>query len=269
MTARPAPTLTLAFPLLLSLACNAQDAVQPRQAADPAAAISSAAGAGVPAAALAATTSATEAPLPPFDPANFVRRVTNPRFPLPLGTRLIYQGREDGRPERVVTEITRDHKTILGVPVVVVLDRVFLDGELIEKTFDWYAQDRDGNVWYFGEDTKEFEDGRVVTTEGSFEAGQHGARAGILMWAHPVLSQITPQESAPGVAEDKAKVLDLDATATTPYGTFHHCLKQAEFTPLEPDALEYKLYCPGIGVVRERDVRGGTVNTGLVAVRRD
>jgi hypothetical protein len=250
--------------LLLTFACNGPDVVQPaawgttRSALLDVSATASA----------VATPAIEESPLPPFDPANFVRRVTNPLFPLPLGTRLIYRGHEDGRPERVVTEITRDRKTILGVPVVVVLDRVFLDGELIEKTFDWYAQDRDGNVWYFGEDTKEFEDGKVVSTEGSFEAGKAGARAGILMRAHPVLGQITPQEIAPGVAEDKAKVLDLDATVAVPYGTFHGCLKQAEFTPLEPDALEYKSYCPGIGVVRERDVRGGSVGTSLVAVRR-
>lgn len=265
MATYQAPLLTVLLPLL-SFACSSQDAVDPTdlQAAEPAIEATAAAASPTP----RATPSVAEAPLPPFDPDNFVRRVTNPLFPLPRGTRLIYQGHEDGEPERVVTEVTRDHKTILGVPVVVVLDRVFLNSELIEKTFDWYAQDRAGNVWYFGEDTKEFEHGRVVSTEGSFEAGKHGARAGILMWAHPVLSRITPQEIAPGVAEDKAKVLDLDATVTAPYGTQHHCLKQAEFTPLEPGALEYKYYCPGIGIVRERDVRGGTVNTGLVAVRR-
>ena len=259
MTTHQLQLLALLLPLSFP-ACSPQDSVGPT-------ALQSGATDSLGQAATQATPAATETPLPPFDPNHFIRQVTNPLFPLPRGTRLIYQGHEDGLPERVVTEVTRDHKTILGVPVVVVLDRVFLNGELIEKTFDWYAQDRDGNVWYFGEDTREFEDGRVVSREGSFEAGKDGARAGILMWAHPVVSQITPQEIAPGVAEDKAKVLDLDATVTAPYGTLHHCLKQAEFTTLEPGALEYKYYCPGIGVVRERDVRGGTANTGLVAVR--
>ena len=257
-----APTM-LAPVLMLALACNSQDPVQPSApaAAAPAPAVS-------PTAAMAAATARPESKLPKFNPDHFVRGVTNPLFPLPLGTRLIYRGTEDGLPERVVTEVTRGHKTILGVPVVVVLDRVFLDGVLTEKTFDWYAQDKHGNVWYFGEDTKEFEDGRVVSTAGSFEAGKNGARAGIIMRAHPKLGQTTPQEFAPGVAEDKGRVLDLDATVTVPYGTFRHCLKQEEFTPLEPAALEQKFYCPGIGVVRGRDVRGGTVSIALTNVLR-
>jgi hypothetical protein len=206
------------------------------------------------------------ADLPVFDPNAFVPVVTNPLFPLPLGRRLIYRGTEDDLPETVVTDITLGHKTILGVPVTVVLDRVFLNGELKEKTFDWYAQDKEGNVWYFGEDTKEYDNGRVVSTAGSFEAGKNGAKAGIIMRVQPKVGQVTPQEFAPGIAEDKARVLDLNATITVPYGTFTHCLKQEEFTPLEPDALENKYYCPGVGIVNERDVKGGTVNTGLTRI---
>ncbi|MGH7511925.1 MAG: hypothetical protein ACREOQ_03270 [Gemmatimonadales bacterium] len=269
MVTRPTPSIVLAPALMLALACNSPNPTQPTAltATDPAPDVSSAL------AAAAATTSASgaaaaESRLPEFDPGDFVRHVTNPLFPLPLGTTLIYRGTEDGLPERVVTEVTTDHKTILGVPVVVVLDRVFLNGVLKEKTFDWYAQDQDGNVWYFGEDTKEFENGKVISTAGSFEAGKNGAHAGIIMRAHPVLGQTTPQEFAAGVAEDKGKVLDLDATVTVPYGTLPHCLKQAEFTPLEPAALEHKFYCPGIGIARERDVSGGTVNTALAIVRR-
>jgi hypothetical protein len=148
----------------------------------------------------------------------------------------------------VITDATRDRKTILDVPVVVVLDRVFQSGPLTEKTFDWYAQDRQGNVWYFGEDTKEFESGRVVSTAGSFEVGKHAARAGIIMRAHPKLGQVTPQEDAPGVAEDKSRSLGVDATVSPPHGTVRHCTKTAEFTDLEPNAEEYKFYCPGIGV---------------------
>ena len=206
------------------------------------------------------------ADLPVFDPTAFVPVVTNPLFPLPLGRRLIYRGSEDDLPETVVTDIGVGHKTILGVSVTVVLDRVFLNGELKEKTFDWYAQDTAGNVWYFGEDTKEYEHGKVVSTAGSFEAGKNDAKAGIIMRVHPKVGQTTPQEFAPGVAEDKARVLDLNATITVPYGTFTHCLKQEEFTPLEPDALENKYYCPGVGIVKELDVKGGTVNTGLKTI---
>ena len=150
--------------------------------------------------------------------------------------------------------------------MIVVLDRVFLSGELKEKTFDWFAQDKDGNVWYFGEDTKEFENGKVVSTAGSFEAGKNGAKAGIIMLAHPVLGKVTPQEDAPDVAEDRGRPVDLDATATVPFGTFHKCLRQEEFTPLEPEALEEKLYCPGFGIVDERDLSGGNVHTSLTNV---
>jgi len=261
MPTRPISPISPLLASLLVLACSqdSQTLLQPT---------SSAANDAAVAVAVTALPAAVVAELPPFDPDNFVKGVTNPLFPLPLGRRLIYKGTEDGEPEQVITDVTRDQKTILGVPVVVVLDRVFRSGELAEKTFDWYAQDKQGNVWYFGEDTKEFENGKVVTTAGSFEAGKHGAKAGIIMWAHPVLHQITPQEDAPGVAEDKARVLGLDVTLTVPYGTFEHCLKQAEFTDLEPDAVEYKHYCPGVGVVRERDIRGGTVFTSLTAIRQ-
>jgi hypothetical protein len=255
------PTSVLLAVLLTQACGSGSDSLEPR---DPLTSPLSVAASATPLA--AALPASTVAELPPFNPDNFVKGVTNPLFPLPLGRRLVYKGSEDGEPETVITDVTRDQKTILGVPVVVVLDRVFKNGELAEKTFDWYAQDKQGNVWYFGEDTKEFEDGKVVTTAGSFEAGKHGARAGILMWAHPVLSRITPQEVAPGVAEDKARVIGLDVRITVPYGTFEHCLKQAEFTDLEPDAVEYKYYCPGVGVVRERDVRGGTVFTSLTKV---
>lgn len=261
------PTLPIASTCLLLAAvviqacAPEQSPLQPADALAPATAVQS----STPTAG-ASPASATVSELPPFDPDNFVRQVTNPLFPLPLGRRLISKGTEDGEFEKVITDVTRDQKTILGVPVVVVLDRVFLGGELVEKTFDWYAQDKQGNVWYFGEDTKEFENGKVVSTEGSFEAGKQGARAGIIMRAHPVLYQITPQEDAPGVAEDKARVLGLDVTIKVPFGTLSHCLKQAEFTDLEPDAVEYKVYCPGLGPVHGRDVRGGTANTSLTAV---
>jgi hypothetical protein len=263
----PTLLLALALPVALALGCNSQDSTQPSV---------SGAGGLDPAQATApeltppadiATLAVSEPPLPPFNPNNFVQKVDNLLFPLPLGRRLVYRGTEDGLPEVVITDITRLHKTILGVPITVVLDRVFLDGRLKEKTFDWYAEDKNGNVWYFGEDTKEFdENGKVISTAGSFEAGKNGAKAGVIMRSHLVRGQVTPQEFAPGVAEDKARVLDLHATVTVPFGTFHECLKTEEFTALEPDVLENKFYCPRYGIVRERDARGGTVSTALVNV---
>jgi hypothetical protein len=254
--------LTLSLPVLLVLGCNSDSSTQPSTLGGDGQTSTSTAQGNAPAPDLLAG----EAKLPRFDPASFVTGVDNPLFPLPLGRRLVSRGIEDGEPETVITDITRLHKTILGVPVIVVLDRVYQSGALKEKTFDWYAQDVHGNVWYFGEDTKEFENGKVVSTAGSFEAGKNGASAGLIMPVHLKEGRVTPQEFAPGVAEDKARVVDLAATVTVPFGTFHHCLKTEEFTPLEPDVLENKFYCPGYGVVREHDVRGGTANTALAKV---
>ena len=203
---------------------------------------------------------------PTFDPGDFVRVIDNRYFPLKPGTRFVYRGTEDGEPERVVTDVTHRQKTILGVKVVVVLDRVFQSGVLTEKTLDWYAQDKHGNVWYMGEDTKEYEDGEVVSTEGSWEAGKNGARAGIIMLAHPHAGQSYRQEFATGVAEDRAEVLGLHTNVSVPYGRFHHCLKSAETTPLEPGAKEIKIYCRGVGFVKGDDLAGGTAHLVLTRI---
>src|SRR5689334_22566742 len=121
-----------------------------------------------------------------FDPNNFVSKIDNPYFPLKPGTTFIYRGETDGTPTRDVMTVTHQTKEILGVTTTVVHDRVYEDGVLTEDTFDWYAQDEDGNVWYFGEDTKELdENGNVTSTEGSWEAGVNGAEPGIVMLAHP------------------------------------------------------------------------------------
>jgi hypothetical protein len=211
----------------------------------------------------------SESGLPAFPgPDGFVRRVDNPLFPLPLGTRFIYEGLEEDEPMRDIIDVTTREKTILGVKVVVVLDRVFIAGDLAERTLDYFAQDTRGNVWYLGEDTKEFENGKVVSTAGSFEAGKNGAKAGIVMRAHPKLGQTTQQEDAPGVAEDQSTVVSLDETVATPYRTFHHCIKTKDFTPLEPGALEVKFYCRGVGFVRARDVSGGSAHQALTGIER-
>ena len=220
------------------------------------------------AAAHSATSAKSASKIPDFHPGDFVRVIDNRYLPLRPGTRFVYQGTEDGEPEKVVTDVTHRQKTILGVKVVVVLDRVFVSGALKEKTLDWYAQDKHGNVWYLGEDSKEYEDGKVVSTAGSWEAGKDGARAGIIMLAHPHVGQTYQQEFASGVAEDRAEVLSLHASASVPYGSFSHCLKTAETTPLEPGAKEIKLYCRGIGFVKGDDVSGGTAHVELTRVIR-
>jgi hypothetical protein len=201
-----------------------------------------------------------------FDPGDFSGVVDNRYLPWQPGTRFVYVGEEDGEPERDITVVTHQKKTILGVDVVVVLDRVYQSGSLTEQTLDWYAQDKKGNVWYFGEDSKEFEDGEVVSTAGSWEAGKNGAKPGIIMPAHPHVGQAMQQEFAPGVAEDMARVLHLGVKVSVPYGSFNHCIETEEFTPLEPGVREVKFYCPGIGFVQGRDVQGGTGHLALTRI---
>ena len=205
---------------------------------------------------------------PEFDPKDFVGVVDNRFHPLQPGTRFIYIGTEDGEPEKDIVDVTRGQKTILGVKVVVVLDRVFQGGALKERTLDWYAQDEDGNVWYMGEDTKTYENGKVVSTEGSWEAGKNGAKAGIIMLAHPRVGDTYRQEFARGVAEDQARVVARNQKVSVPYGKFSGCLKTEEFTPLEPGATSVKYYCPKIGFVKGDDVIGGTGHTALSKIIR-
>ena len=121
------------------------------------------------------------------------------------------------------------------------------DGNLTEKTFDYYAQDKKGNVWYFGEDTKEYENGKVVSTKGSWEAGVDGAKPGFIMQADPKVGETYRQEYYEGEAEDMAKVLSLSESVTVPYGSFDQVLVTKEWTPLEPGLVEHKYYAPGVG----------------------
>ena len=203
---------------------------------------------------------------PRFDPNNFVRTVDNRLFPLKPGTRFVFEGVEDGESEINVTIVTHDRKSILGVSATVVLDRVFVHGELKEKTFDWYAQDKQGNVWYLGENTKEYEDGKVVSTEGSWLAGRDGAKPGIIMLAHPQVGDSYRQEFLVGVAEDQARVVARDLDQRVPYGSFDNCVRTVEFTALEPGVKEAKIYCPGVGFVRAHDVEGPATRLVLTQI---
>jgi hypothetical protein len=197
----------------------------------------------------------------------FVRKIDNRYLPLEPGTTFIYREKADGETERDVVAVTHETKTILGVKTVVVRDTVTdANDDLVEDTLDWYAQDKAGNVWYFGEDTKEYKNGHVVTTEGSWLAGVKGAKPGIVMEAHPRPGDIYMQECAPGVAEDMAKVLQLDQSVTVPFGTFHNVLLTKDYTPLDK-AVEHKYYAPCIGVVREELVKGGKEVAVLVDVQ--
>lgn len=190
---------------------------------------------------------------PLIDPADFVDGVDNPFFPLTPGAKYTYQGETPEGTETIEVVVTDEAREILGIMCTVVRDTLTLDGELIEDTFDWYAQDRDGNVWYMGEDSKEYEDGAVVSTAGSWEAGVDGAKPGIIMQANPQVGQVYRQEFYEGEAEDMGEVVSPAEAVTVPAGSYEGCLKTKDFTPLEPDVVEYKYYCPGIGVVLEEE----------------
>jgi hypothetical protein len=203
-----------------------------------------------------------------LDPGNFVSEVTNPYFPLESGTTYIYRGESEGVPTRNVTTVTSDTKVILGVTTIVVHDQAYEDGVLIEDTFDWYAQDVDGNVWYFGEDTKELdENGNVISTEGSWEAGVDGAEPGIIMLADPKKGNKYQQEFAPDVAEDMAQVIGFEDNFCVPYGCFDNVLVTKEWTPLERGVVENKYYAPGVGFIYGVMVKGGDEYTEFVRVR--
>jgi hypothetical protein len=207
---------------------------------------------------------------PKLDPATFVRGVDNPWFPLTPGTTYRYKGVKDGMPSVDVFSVTHRTKRILGVETTVVRDRLYLKGKLGEDTVDWYAQDQRGNVWYLGEDTKELDPstGKVKSTEGSWQAGVNGARAGIFMPANPTVGQKGQQEYYKGHAEDRYKVLSLDAPVQVPFGSTQHALQTKEWTPLEPGVVDNKYYMRGVGTVREVAVQGGNERDELVSVTK-
>ena len=194
---------------------------------------------------------------PVIDPSNFVAQVDNPYFPLTPGTTFIYEGQTTQGFEHDEFAVTHRRRTILGVRCVEVHDTVRTDGQITEDTLDWFAQDREGNVWYFGENTHELEDGLITTIEGTFMAGVNGDKPGIIMKAHLGIGDFYRQEFSLNNAEDFAETRSLMQTVRVPAGTFHNCLKSKETTPLEPDLLEYKFYAPGVGNILTIDARTG------------
>jgi hypothetical protein len=209
----------------------------------------------------------TDAPYQPaIDPGSFMEVVDNPYWPLMPGSTWRYEGETDGTPEVVTVEVLSETKEIMGITCVVVRDEVTSDGETVELTFDWYAQDDEGNVWYFGEDSKEYEGGAVVGSGGSWEAGVDGAQPGIVMPAHPAeVSGTYRQEYYAGEAEDLARVIETGASVEVAFGSFDDVLVTEEWTPLEPEIKEHKSYAFGIGFVKEEVVEGGSGSVELVS----
>lgn len=194
---------------------------------------------------------------PEIDPADFVTGIDTPYAPFRVGSRWVYEKQSDGETERVEIEVLDETREILGVECSVVRDRVFVDGELVEDTADWLAQDQDGNVWYFGELAQNFEDGMLHDLDGSWEAGVAGAKPGFWVKAAPDEGEHYRQEWFPGEAEDVVEVLSLDADEDVPFDDGDPVLQTRDFTPLEPGKEEFKFYAPGVGLVLELDPESG------------
>ena len=201
---------------------------------------------------------------PDIDPASFVDGIDNPYLPFVPGSRWVYEGLEDGEEIRIEVEVTDQRRQVMGISAVVVREVEYEDGELIEDTFDWYAQDSEGNVWYLGEDTKEIEDGEVVSTEGAWEAGVDGALPGIIMLDEPAVGDAYRQEYYEDEAEDLGEVFELGQTQTVAAGSYEDVVIIREWNPLEPDVIEDKYYAPGVGLLLELTVEGEDARVELI-----
>jgi hypothetical protein len=202
---------------------------------------------------------------PKIDPAKFTDHITNKYLPLTPGTTHRYRGTRDGKPTTHVVTVTHQSRTVMGVRCVVVKDNVWQSQSLAERTTDWYAQDSTGNVWYFGEQTAELQNGVVTTTAGTWEAGVDRAQPGIVMPATPKVGKTYQQEYRPGVALDRATILTVGATVHVPAGTFQGSVITFDKNPLDPSKKERKWYAPGTGFVHAILHGGGhTEITSLV-----
>lgn len=203
-----------------------------------------------------------------LNPADFTADISHPYWPMKPGTRWTYRDvDEKGEVQEVVIVATTATKKLAnGITARVVRDTVRSEGDLVEDTFDWYAQDSAGNVWYLGEDTAEFENGKIATRSGSFEAGTGGALPGILLPAEPQVGQKYRQEYLKGEAEDNGEVLATGQLVEVPTGRYSNALLTRDTSTLEPAVVEYKLYAPGIGPVLALDISGGAAREELVKI---
>lgn len=205
-----------------------------------------------------------------LDPADFSVDITNQYWPMQVGDNWVYQETDgEGGTQRVeVTVLDQTRTVAAGIEARVVHDLVTEAGQVVEDTYDWYAQDAAGNIWYLGEDTTEYQDGEAVSTTGSWEAGVDDAQPGILLPAQPRPGMAYRQEYLAGQAEDTAAVLSTSEPVQTPTGTYTDALLTRDTTPLEPDVAELKLYAPGVGPVLILQTAGGTSRETLVHTTR-
>jgi hypothetical protein len=205
---------------------------------------------------------------PKVDAANFVAKVDNRYLPYKPGTRIHFTGVRGTTPQTDDEVVLRRTKRILGIKCTIVRDVVSEHGRAVERTDDWYAQDKQGNVWYMGEDSFELNKaGHFVKADDSWKSGVNGAKPGIIMPADPKPGDAYRQEYyPPGKALDEARVIRLDGKRTVPYGSFKHVLVTSEFSPAEPQT-ERKYYAPGVGEIAERVVKGHHEEFRLVSVK--
>ena len=194
---------------------------------------------------------------PDIDPMEFSSNVDNPYWPLVVGRTLVYEKQTPEGLERIEVTALNETVEIDGYECRSVQDLVFLDGDLIEDTIDWYAQRCDGDVWYFGEIALNYEDGFLNDIDGSWRTGTDDAEPGILMKANPQIGDIYRQEYFLNEAEDMGEVVALNQTVTVPAGTFTGCVQTEDWTPIEPGVTEWKFYAPGIGMILELDPETG------------
>ncbi len=177
--------------------------------------------------------------------------ITNTYFPAPVGATWTYEGQTDEGTEHIDVEVLSETKDVWGATATVIRDTVYLDGEIAEDTWDWYGQDMQGNVWYLGEETYEYEDDIVVSNAGAWEAGVNDALPGYSMLANPQVGDAYRQEYLVGEAEDLAEIVELDVTVNVAAGEFIGCVKTREVSVIDRSYEEFKYYCPGMGLVLE------------------
>jgi hypothetical protein len=202
---------------------------------------------------------------PVLNPADFVRSITNPYFPLPVGRTLIYRGIRDGVTQIDTVHVTSQTRVLEGITATAVSDVATHKGKLLEKTTDWYAQDKRGNVWYLGERTAAYSGGHVDHS-GSWLAGVHDGEPGIVMKANPQIPDAYRQEFLAGQAEDTAWIVNRGDSIKLPFKVVHNAVTSLEFTVLEPMVIDKKIYAPGVGIVKEQAVQGPQEVATLISV---
>ncbi|MCB9362062.1 PepSY domain-containing protein [Candidatus Woesearchaeota archaeon] len=187
-----------------------------------------------------------------LDPKDFTTKITNPYFPTPIGMKLVYEADTEEGKERIEIYVPGWTKTVMGVESLVFWDRVYVDGQLVEDTRDYIAQDKEGNVWYMGEDVDNYVDGKLLDHEGAWLGGVKGALPGLWMPASPKEGDEYRQEYALGEAEDMGMIASTGVKVKVPAGSYEDCVKIFEWSPLFPDTA-YKYHCRGIGTVLEEE----------------